>query len=148
MDGVPMGTRPGQLESGVLLHLVRAGWSAGELERMLYRESDSKALSGISSDMRELERSVAPQARFAIEYFVHRVAKEMGALAAVLGGVDAIVFTAGIGENSALVRELICRRAAWLGVRLDEDKLASYRRDRRRTHVQVPANAADRCGGS
>jgi acetate kinase len=120
LDGVPMGTRPGQLDPGVLLHLVRAGWSAGELERMLYRESGLKALSGISSDMRELERSGAPQARFAIEYFVHRVAKEMGALAAVLGGVDAIVFTAGIGENSALLRELICRRAAWLGVRLDE----------------------------
>ena len=127
LDGVPMGTRPGQLDPGVLLHLVRAGWSADDLERMLYRESGLKALSGISSDMRELERSALPQARFAIDYFVHRVAKEMGALAAVLGGLDAVVFTAGIGENSALVRELLCRRAAWLGVRLDEAANAAGR---------------------
>jgi acetate kinase len=120
LDGVPMGTRPGQLDPGVLLHLVRARWSADDLERMLYRESGLRALSGMSSDMRELERSSLPQARFAIDYFVHRVAKEMGALAAVLGGLDAVVFKAGIGENSALVRELVCGRAAWLGVRLDE----------------------------
>jgi acetate kinase len=120
LDGVPMGTRPGRLDPGVILHLVRAGWTAEQLERLLYRESGLKALSGLSSDMRELERSDHPRARFAIEYFVHRIAMEMGALGAVLGGVDGIVFTGGIGENSALVRGLVCRRAAWLGVRLDE----------------------------
>jgi acetate kinase len=120
LDGVPMGTRPGQLDPGVLLHLMRTGWSADALERMLYRESGLKALSGLSSDMRELERSDLPGARFAIEYFAHRVGKEIGALAAVLGGVDAVVFTAGIGENSAAIRERLCKGAAWLGVRLDQ----------------------------
>jgi acetate kinase len=112
LDGVPMGTRPGQLDPGVLLHLVRAGWSAEDLERMLYRESGLIALSAISSDMRELERSDAPRARFAIEF---------------LRGLDAIVFTAGIGENSALIRRMVCRRAAWLGVRLDEAANAAGR---------------------
>ena len=120
LDGVPMGTRPGQLDPGVLLHLMRAGWSAEALERMLYRESGLKALSGLSSDMRELERSDLPAARFAIDYFVHRVGKEIGALAAVLGGLDGLVFTAGIGENSVAIRERLCKAAGWLGVRLDE----------------------------
>jgi acetate kinase len=119
LDGVPMGTRPGQLDPGVLLHLVREGWSAERLERLLYRESGLKALSGVSSDMRELERSQDPRARFAIDYFTQRVAKEIGALAAVLGGLDAIVFTAGIGENSAAIRDRICRRSDWLGVHID-----------------------------
>jgi acetate kinase len=127
LDGVPMGTRPGQLDPGVLLHLVRAGWQADALERLLYRDSGLKALSGLSSDMRELEGSQDRRAQFAIGYFVHRVVKEIGALAAVLGGLDAIVFTAGIGENSAVVRRLICARLEWLRVRLDEGANQAHR---------------------
>jgi acetate kinase len=145
LDGVPMGTRPGQLDAGVLLHLVRAGWQADALERLLYRESGLKALSGVSSDMRELERSQDPRARFAIDFFVHRVVKEIGGLTAVLGGLDGLVFTAGIGENSALIRRLICARLEWLGVRLHEEanqagrSLISQAQGRVKVHV-VPTD--------
>jgi acetate kinase len=120
LDGLPMGTRPGQLDPGVVLHLLREkGMSAADVEKLLYHECGLKALSGISNDMRELESSVDPRAAFAIEYFTYRVALYAGMLAAALGGLDAFVFTAGIGENSAEVRRRIAGKLGWLGAELD-----------------------------
>ncbi len=120
LDGLPMGTRPGQIDPGVLLYLLtEKGLSAAALENLLYRESGLKGLSGISNDMRELEASDAPAAALAIDYFVYRIVLNAGMLAAALGGLDAFVFTAGIGENSAMIRTRVAEKLAWLGVVLD-----------------------------
>jgi acetate kinase len=120
LDGIPMGTRPGRIDPGVLLYLVgQRGMTAEALERLLYKESGLRGLSGISNDMRVLLESGEPRARLAVDYFVHHVAKEIGALAAVLGGLDGLVFTAGIGENSPPIRARIIDACGWLGVRLD-----------------------------
>jgi acetate kinase len=122
LDGVPMGTRPGSLDPGVLLYLLtHRGMSADKLEALLYRQSGLLGLSGVSNDMRVLLESSEPRARLAIEYFIHQVARQIGALTAVLGGVDALVFTAGIGENSPEVRRRILDACAWLGVAPDAD---------------------------
>jgi acetate kinase len=121
LDGLPMGTRTGQLDPGVVLHLLAAkGMDAARLTRLLYNDSGLKGLSGLSSDMRDLEAAGTTQAQEAIAYFVYRARKELGALAAVLGGLDAVVFTAGIGENSATIRAAICADMEWLGLVLDE----------------------------
>jgi acetate kinase len=120
LDGLCMGTRPGSLDPGVVLYLFQGlGLSSGEVETILYKQSGLLGISGISNDMRDLLRSREPTARLAVDYFVYRAAKEIGALAAVLGGIDGIVFTAGIGENSAEIRARICEASAWLGIRLD-----------------------------
>jgi acetate kinase len=122
LDGAVMGTRPGQLDPGVLLYLLQSrGYDAAALERLLYRESGLLGVSGISSDMRELAASGDPRAGEAIDLFIHRLNSCIGQLAAALGGVDALVFTAGIGENQPMVRERVCRGAAWLGVTLDAE---------------------------
>jgi acetate kinase len=121
LDGLPMGTRCGELDAGVVLHLIQQkGMSAEQLVDLLYRRSGMLGLSGISSDFRELLASDNPRARFAIEVFCYRVAGHIGSLAAALGGLDGIVFTAGVGENAAPVRSVICRACAWLGLELDE----------------------------
>jgi acetate kinase len=120
LEGLCMGTRPGSVDPGAILHLFQAlRLSAKEVEAMLYKNSGLLGISGISNDMRILLRSERPEARLAVDYFVYRAAKEVGALAAVLGGIDGIVFTAGIGENSPDIRRRICESAAWLGVALD-----------------------------
>jgi acetate kinase len=120
LDGLPMGTRCGDLDPGVVLHLLRAyGMDADAIEAMLYHECGLKGVSGISNDMRDLLASEDPRARQAIELFVWHIARELGALAAVLGGLDALVFTAGIGERSPAIRERVCARAGWLGIELD-----------------------------
>jgi acetate kinase len=120
LDGLCMGTRPGALDPGVVLHLFQElGMSAKEVEGLLYKKSGLLGISGISNDMRDLLNSDEPAARLAIEYFVYRAAKEIGALAATLGGIDGMVFTAGIGENSAEIRARICEASSWLGVDLD-----------------------------
>jgi len=116
LDGIPMGTRPGSVDPGVLLYLVQRGMTAGELEHLLYKESGLLGLSGISNDMRILLESAEPRAKLAVDYFVYRVARDIGALAAVLGGLDGLVFTAGIGENSPEIRARIMRACGWLGV--------------------------------
>jgi len=116
LDGIPMGTRPGGLDPGVLLYLVKRGMTASELEHLLYKESGLLGLSAISNDMRVLLESAEPRAKLAVDYFVYRVAREIGALAAVLGGLDGLVFTAGIGENSPEIRARIMRACGWLGV--------------------------------
>ena len=120
LDGLPMGTRCGQLDPAVVLHLLATeGMSVGDVEALLYRKSGLLGLSGISSDVRELLASDQPSARFAIEVFVHQVARNIGSLAAALGGLDGIVFTAGVGENAVPIRSAICAACAWLGVELD-----------------------------
>jgi acetate kinase len=120
LDGLCMGTRPGALDPGVVLHLFQTmGRSAAEVEAMLYEQSGLLGISGISNDMRKLAGSDDPAARLAVDYFVYQAAKQIGALAAVLGGLDALVFTAGIGEHSAAIRRRICEASAWLGVALD-----------------------------
>src|SRR5499427_9224324 len=121
LDGLPMGTRCGQLDAGVVLYLLQQkGMSAGEVLELLYRRSGMLGLSGVSSDFRELLASDNPRARFAVEIFCHSVARHIASLAAALGGLDGIVFTAGVGENAAPVRAVICRACAWLGLELDE----------------------------
>jgi acetate kinase len=121
LDGIPMGTRCGQLDPGVVLYLVaEKGYGSKDLERLLYRESGLRGLSGISNDVRVLLASAHPRARLALDYFTYRVGRELAALAGALGGLDAVVFTAGIGENSPEIRARVCARAEWLGLYLDE----------------------------
>ena len=121
LDGLCMGTRPGALDPGVVLHLFQGlKLSAKEVETLLYKKSGLLGISGISNDMRDLLGRSEPDARLAVDYFVYRVAKEIGALTAVLGGLDGLVFTAGIGENSPEIRKRICDACAWLGVELNE----------------------------
>ncbi|EWY38756.1 acetate kinase [Skermanella stibiiresistens SB22] len=120
LDGLAMGTRSGQIDPGVLLHLIgAAGMTVPEVTRMLYHDSGLKGLSGISSDMRDLERSDDPRAVRAIDYFIHAIQRQLGSLVASVGGLDALVFTAGIGENSAMVRRRVCEKMGWLGIVLD-----------------------------
>ncbi len=120
LDGLPMGTRSGGIDPGVILYLqAEKGMTAAQVEALLYKKSGLLGISGLSSDMRDLEVSDAPGARLAIDYFAYRAVREAGSLAAALGGLDALVFTAGIGENSAIVREKICAGLAWLGIELD-----------------------------
>jgi acetate kinase len=120
LDGLPMGTRPGQIDPGVVLYLVgEKKMSVAEVENLLYHQSGLKALSGISSDVRELDASGDSRAAFALDYFAYRVGLEAGRLAAALGGLDGFVFTAGIGENSPSMRARIAKRIAWLGIALD-----------------------------
>ena len=122
LDGLCMGTRPGAVDPGVILYLFQnLGLSAGEVETILYKKSGLLGISGISNDMRDLLASREPSARLAVNYFVYRAAKEIGALAAALSGLDGLVFTAGIGEHSPEIRGRICASCAWLGVELDPD---------------------------
>jgi len=119
-DGLPMGTRCGNLDPGVILYLLdELKMDARAIEKLIYQQSGLLGMSGISSDMRTLEASDAPQAKAAIDVFAYRIGRELGSLAAALGGLDGIVFTAGIGENSRLLRERVCKDAAWLGVEFD-----------------------------
>jgi acetate kinase len=121
LDGLLMGTRPGTLDPGAVTHLMREhGMSAGEIEDVLYHRSGLLGISGISSDMRTLLASDDPHACEAVELFVFRAAREIGALTASLGGLDGLVFTAGIGEHASEIRSRICARCSWLGVVLDE----------------------------
>jgi acetate kinase len=126
LDGLPMGTRPGQIDPGVVLYLIaEKGMTAAQVQDLLYRECGLKGLSGISNDVRELAESADPRAAFAIDHFVYRAALHAGMLAAALGGLDGFVFTAGIGENSVMVRARIAEKLAWLGVVLDSAANAS-----------------------
>lgn len=121
VDGLPMGTRAGAMDPGVLLFMFdELGMSVREVERLLYHESGLLGMSGISSDMRDLLASDAPAAKRALDVFVYRARRELGSLAAALGGLDAVVFTAGIGENQPEVRRRICQDAGWLGLELDD----------------------------
>ncbi len=121
LDGLCMGTRPGSIDPGVVLHLFQGlNLSAKEVETLLYKKSGLLGISGISNDMRDLLGRSEPAAQLAVDYFVYSVAKHIGALTAALGGIDGLVFTAGIGENSPEIRRRICESSAWLGIELDE----------------------------
>jgi acetate kinase len=120
LDGLAMGTRSGALDPGVLLYLMdERGMDARAIEKLLYNQSGLLGISGISSDMRKLLDSDDPRAKLAVDVYVYRIRRELGSLVAALGGIDALIFTAGIGQNSAAIRERVCRDAAWLGVKLD-----------------------------
>jgi acetate kinase len=120
LDGIPMGTRPGQIDPGVLLYLLtEKGMEPAEVQDLLYRDSGLKGLSGMSNDMRELQSNPDPRAKLAVDHFVYRIGLNAGMLAAALGGLDAFVFTAGIGENSPAIRARIAEKLAWLGVVFD-----------------------------
>jgi len=146
LDGLPMGTRCGQLDPGAVLYLMdQMQMGAREIEHMLYRESGLKGLSGISHDMRVLLASRESAAAQAIDYFTFRIRREIGAMAAILGGLDAVVFTGGIGENAFQIRERILDDMDWLGIELDENRnrhneqVASSDRSRVRIFV-LPTN--------
>ncbi|HYW74327.1 MAG TPA: acetate kinase [Pyrinomonadaceae bacterium] len=120
VEGLCMGTRPGSIDPGSVLYLFQnLGLSVKEVEAILYKKSGLLGISGISNDMRDLLGRPEPEARLAVDYFIYRIAKEIGGLAAALGGVEALVFTAGIGENSPEIRRRVCEASAWLGIQLD-----------------------------
>jgi acetate kinase len=122
LDGLPMGTRPGQIDPGVVLYLIEEKKMTGaQVQTLLYQESGLKGLSGISNDVRELEKNPEPRARLALEYFAYRVGLNAGQLAAALGGLDTLVFTAGIGENSPSMRARIVEKLGWLGAEFDAE---------------------------
>ena len=139
LDGLPMGTRPGQIDPGVVLYLIsEKGMSASNAQNFLYRDCGLKGLSGVSNDMRELEVSEDPKAKLAIEYFVYRIGLNAGMLAAALQGLDAFVFTAGIGENSVSIRARIVDQLGWLGVTLDEAENSRHARLISRSDSRIP----------
>jgi len=140
LDGLCMGTRPGALDPGVVLYLFQnLGLSAKDVETILYKKSGLLGISGTSNDMRDLLGSSDPAARLAVDYFVYRAAKEIGALASVLSGIDALVFTAGIGENSPEIRSRICDASAWLGIELDSSANSTKQRRISRPGSRVSA---------
>lgn len=139
LDGLPMGTRSGQIDPGVVLYLIsEKGLSASNVQNFLYRECGLKGLSGISNDMRELEVSEDQKAKLAIDYFVYRIGLNAGMLAAALQGLDAFVFTAGIGENSVRIRARIADQLRWLGVTLDPAENSRHARLISRSDSRIP----------
>ena len=121
LEGLPMGTRTGAIDPGVILHLMsEGGMDLAAVTDLLYKKSGLLGMSGLSPDVRDLLASESPGAAWALDVFVYRVGRELGSLAAALGGLDALVFTAGIGEHAAPIRARVCRDAEWLGIRLDE----------------------------
>ena len=122
LDGLIMGTRCGAIDAGVLLHLLSQGWDHAQLQDLLYRQSGLLGVSGLSADMRRLRASDDPNAQLAIRMFGYRIVRETAAMAACLGGLDALVFTGGIGEHDNLLRAEVCNRLAFLGVALDSDR--------------------------
>jgi acetate kinase len=131
LDGLVMGTRPGEIDPGVLLHLLHQGMSLADLERLLYQESGLLGLSGLSADMKTVSGSDTPQARLAINIYCHRIAVELGRFAAELQGLDMLVFTGGVGENASEIRSRVAAEAGWLGVSLDQAANASATRSSR-----------------
>jgi acetate kinase len=121
VGGLPMGTRCGAIDPGILLYLMdQHGMDARALENLIYKQSGLLGVSGISSDMRTLLASRDAHAKEAVDMFIYRIGRELGSLVAALGGLDGVVFTAGIGENSDIIRARVCRDASWLGIELDE----------------------------
>ncbi|SRR5579871_2567305 len=137
IEGLPMSTRVGQIDAGILLHLLKADrMDPAAVESLLYQKSGLLGISGVSGDMRELQESRAPEAAEAIDYFAYHCVKFIGAYTAVLGGLDALVFTAGIGENSPLVRAKVCEKLDWLRVKLDRAE-----NDRNSLRISGPGSA-------
>lgn len=145
LDGLPMATRPGRLDAGVVLWMLEQGMHHDEIQDLLYNRSGMKGLSGISSDMRTLLASPEPSARLAVDYFTYRAAESIAGLCVAAQGLDALVFTAGVGENSPDIRSGVCRRLEWMGIRLDEaanaqNALTISRPDSRISVHVVPTN--------
>lgn len=139
LDGLPMGTRPGQIDPGVVIYLIsEKGMSASNVQNFLYRDCGLKGLSGVSNDMRELEASADPKAKLAVDYFVYRIGLSAGMLAAALQGLDAFVFTAGIGENSANIRARVVEQLGWLGGTLDSVENSRNSRLISRSDSRIP----------
>jgi acetate kinase len=139
LDGLPMGTRAGQIDPGVILYLMTAkGMSSSQVQDFLYRDCGLKGLSGVSSDMRELQGSDDPRAAFAVDYFVHRIALYVGMLAAALQGLDGFVFTGGIGENSVHIRARVAEQMGWLGIALDPLENARHTQKISRADSSIP----------
>ncbi|CAA7613862.1 Acetate kinase [Magnetospirillum sp. LM-5] len=127
LDGLPMGTRTGTLDAGVVLYLLQQkGMNAAEIETLLYKKSGLLGVSGVSNDMRVLLESADPHAAEAVDLFCYRIRRELGSLAGAMGGIDALIFTAGIGEHSAPVRAMVCEGAGWLGIELDPAANAAH----------------------
>jgi acetate kinase len=139
LDGLMMGTRGGTLDPGLLLHLLREGMSRERLEKLLYHESGLLGVSGLTADMKTLLESADPKARLAVEIYCYRIGRELGSLAASLGGIDALIFTGGVGENAAPIRAKVCEGAAWLG--LDFDSAANAARKPRISRAGSRVNA-------
>jgi acetate kinase len=146
VDGLPMGTRTGALDPGVILYLLaHERMDAKAVEHLIYERSGLLGVSGLSSDMRTLLASNAPAAREAVALFIYRIGRELGSLVAALGGLDAVVFTGGIGENAAEIRAQVCRHAGWIGLALDDEANARggpliSRRDSTVSAWVVPTN--------
>ena len=139
IDGLVMGTRVGAIDPGVILHLMEnRGLSVADMTQILYKESGLLGVSGISQDMRTLLASDKPEAQLAVDLFCYRIVRELGSLAAAAGGLDALVFTGGIGENAAEVRRRVCLQCEWLGIYLDPE--ANARRDLR---ISAPNSSVD-----
>jgi len=119
LDGIPMSTRPGHLDAGVVLWMLEQGYSHDEIQHVLYYESGLKGLSGVSGDVRDLLASDSSSARLAIDYFTYRCAESLAGLCVATRGLDALVFTAGVGENSPAIRAGICERLDWMGIHID-----------------------------
>ena len=119
VDGLPMGSRAGNLDPGVMIHLMREGMSADQLETLLYKQSGWLGLSGLCSDMRTLIESNQQEAKFTVDYYCYHITQEVGRLTAILGGLDRVIFTAGVGEHAPLIREKVCRQLTWLGLEID-----------------------------
>lgn len=127
LDGLVMGTRRGSIGAGTLLYLQQVhGLSGGDVGHLLYRESGLPGVSGVSNDMRVLESSQDPHAKEAIELFVYRIVREIGALASSLGGLDALIFSAGIGEHMVSIRATVCEGLAWMGIECDAEANARH----------------------
>jgi acetate kinase len=139
VEGLMMGTRTGNLDPGVVLYLVEnKGMDAKALTKLLYKESGLLGVSGVSSDMRALLASDKPEAKEAVELFCYRINREIGSLTAAIGGLDALVFTGGIGEHAAEIRRRVCLQAAWLGIELDETANAEHQ-----IRISAPRSAVD-----
>ena len=142
LDGLMMGTRSGNLDPGVLLYLMEQGWTHAQLQQLLYKQSGLLGVSGISADMRTLHQSNSPQARFAIDLFVHRLVRETGAMAACMEGLDVIAFSGGIGEHDADLRQQVGQQLGWLGVEIDSSLNQSATGDRCAA-IHSPASTAE-----
>ena len=129
LDGLMMGTRSGTLDAGVLLYLMEQGWNHDRIQKLLYKQSGLLGVSGISADMRRLRADGSPAAQRAIDQFTYRVVRESGAMVACMGGLDVLAFSGGIGEHDVVLREQVCERLGWLGVKIDPQRNAQATRD-------------------
>ncbi|ALG68449.1 acetate/propionate family kinase [Beggiatoa leptomitoformis] len=126
LDGLPMGTRTGAIDAGVILHFLNQGMDVKELTKLLYNRSGLLGVSGISNDMETLLASDSPHAKEAIDYFIYRIGCELGSMTSTINGIDALVFTAGIGEYASLIRAGVCEKAEWLGIKLNPEANAKH----------------------